>query len=99
MTVAAAAGWAAPAFVLSVFFSLNLVLFILNILPVPPLDGSGVLPWLLGPKRGAFYQQVFHQPMMSLVGILVAWRVFAMIFWPLFFYVVGLLYPGLSYQR
>src|SRR5512140_2727377 len=40
--VGAAAGssWPTIAFVLSVFFSLNLVLACLNLIPLPPLDGS-----------------------------------------------------------
>ena len=29
--------------ILSILFSLNLILFIFNILPMPPLDGSGIL--------------------------------------------------------
>jgi Zn-dependent protease len=41
---AAAPGWESVAFVLSVLFTMNLILFVLNIMPVPPLEGSGVLP-------------------------------------------------------
>ncbi len=37
----------AAAFLVSTFFSLNIVLFALNLLPVPPLDGSGALPLVL----------------------------------------------------
>lgn len=37
-----------------VFFSLNLLLFVFNLLPVHPLDGGKVLSWLMGPK----YQHV-----------------------------------------
>lgn len=89
--------WGGAAFVLSVFFSLNLVLFMLNILPVPPLDGSGVLPALLSPSAAARYQQLFYQPMMGWVGILVAWRVFAMVWQPAFLFAVNLLYPDANY--
>lgn len=33
------------------FFSLNLILFVFNLLPVHPLDGGKVLGWLLGPRH------------------------------------------------
>lgn len=36
--------------VLSVFFSLNLLLAVFNLLPLPPLDGSGALPLFMSPE-------------------------------------------------
>jgi Zn-dependent protease len=39
---------------LRTFFSLNIVLFVFNLIPVHPLDGGKVLHWLMGPK----YQNV-----------------------------------------
>ncbi|MCX4245779.1 site-2 protease family protein [Paraliomyxa miuraensis] len=35
---------------LLVFYSLNVLLFAFNLLPVHPLDGGKVLAWILGPK-------------------------------------------------
>lgn len=43
--------WQLP---IGMFFALNLVLFVFNLLPLHPLDGGKVLGWLLGPK----YQHV-----------------------------------------
>lgn len=34
--------------------TINLILMVLNLLPIPPLDGSRVVSWLL-PKKWAFY--------------------------------------------
>ncbi|MGD8869590.1 MAG: hypothetical protein PVI01_18370, partial [Gemmatimonadales bacterium] len=89
----------AVALLLGVFFSLNLVLLVLNMLPVPPLDGSGALPLLLSPQATRRYQDfLWRQPALGWIGILVAWQVFAVIFHPLFLLAVNLLYPGASYQ-
>ena len=89
----------AIAFFLGALFSLNLVLFVLNMLPIPPLDGSGALPLLLKPEMVPRYQDfIWSQPVLSWIGIVVAWQVFDFIFDPLFLAAVNLLYPGVSYS-
>lgn len=89
----------AVALLLGVIFSLNLVLLVLNMLPVPPLDGSGALPLLLSPQATRRYQDfIWRQPALGWIGIIVAWQVFAVIFQPLFLLAVNLLYPGASYH-
>jgi Zn-dependent protease len=88
----------AAAFVLGTFFSLNLVLFALNLLPIPPLDGSGAVPLLLGPETARRYLDFVNQPMLGWIGILVAWQVFDAIFDPLFLAAVNLLYPEIGYS-
>jgi Zn-dependent protease len=90
--------WPAVAFLLGVFFSMNLVLGALNLIPLPPLDGSGALPLLL-PERAALRYQEFlwSQPMLGWIGILVAWRIFDGIFPPIFLFFVNLLHPGAHY--
>jgi len=86
------------AFVLSVFFSMNLVLAALNVIPVPPLDGSAALGLFLSPGTANRYQMfLWTQPMIGLVGMLVAWRVFDLIFQPIFLLAVNLLYAGVTY--
>ena len=100
VTATSAGGVAnAVALLLGVFFSLNLVLFILNMLPLPPLDGSGALPLLLSPAATRRYQDfVWSNPGMGWIGIIVAWQVFDFVFNPLFLMAVNLLYPGVSYH-
>jgi Zn-dependent protease len=90
--------WQGLALLLSVFFSMNLVLLGLNILPVPPLDGSAAVPLLLSDRATARYQEfLWRQPGLALLGILVAWQVFGYVFRPLFLFAVNLLYPGVRY--
>lgn len=89
----------AAALLLGVIFSLNLVLFILNMLPVPPLDGSGALPLLLSSQATRRYQDfIWSQPALGWIGILVAWQIFDVVFNPVFLIAVNLLYPGASYH-
>ncbi len=75
--------------------SLNLLLFILNLIPLPPLDGSAVLNILLGDKIGRRYQQfLWRSPWMGLIGLLLAWNLIGKIFWPFLFLCLSLIYSG-----
>jgi Zn-dependent protease len=87
----------ALALVLGVFFSMNLLLFVLNMLPVPPLDGSGALLLLIPQSRATAYQMWMRQPLVSWIGIILVFRFVGEIFVPIFFACVGILYPGVSY--
>jgi Zn-dependent protease len=96
---AASAPWADSVVVpLSILFSLNLILFLFNLLPLPPLDGSAVLPMFMSGAAAERYHNVLRQPMFSLLGLLLAWRVFPPIYAPLQLLALRLLYPGVSYQ-
>jgi Zn-dependent protease len=83
---------------LSVAFALNLLLFVFNLLPVPPLDGSGALPLLMPQDLARKYMMfLFTNPMLAWMGILVAWRAFDYIFSPVFLWALRALYPGVGY--
>ncbi len=89
---------AGAAFVLSIFFSMNLLLFVLNMIPLPPLDGSGALPLILPEAWHAGYRRLIHQPIFALIGLVIVWNLIGEIFWPLFFSAISLLYPGVHYS-
>ncbi len=90
--------WSGIAFLLSVFFSLNLLLGAFNLLPVPPLDGSGAVPLLLTPAATAKYQEfIWTQRGLSFIGIVIAWKVFDTIFHPLWLFAVNLVHAGVRY--
>lgn len=84
--------WVPLAKLLSIAFMLNLLLFGFNLLPLPPLDGSAMMPLLLGDRLGAAYLEFIRQPMWSFVGLLAAWRLFGYVFNPLASFALGLLY-------
>ncbi len=83
---------------LSIAFTLNLVLMLFNLLPIPPLDGSGFFGFFLDEERMLRLQELFHRPYVGLVGILIAWQVFPHVFGPVFRFSLGLLYPGLEFR-
>ncbi len=65
---------------LSILFMLNLLLFTFNLLPVPPLDGSTGVTLLMSEEMSKKFTEFIHNPMFSMVGILIAWVVFGRIF-------------------
>ena len=85
------------AMLLSVFFCLNLVLFALNLIPVPPLDGYGALGLLLPQDLTLRYEEMLARSGVGWFGILIAWWIFSQIFDPIFWVAVSLLYPEVSY--
>ncbi len=88
----------AAAFTLSVALNLNLLLFLFNLIPLPPLDGSGVMQGLFPATAGRLFDSLAGNPMLSLFGLLVAWRIFGYIFRPAFKVLLVLLYPDISYS-
>jgi Zn-dependent protease len=85
------------AYLLSAFFTMNLVLLLLNLIPVPPLDGSGALPLFLPDHWAERYRDLCARPGVALIGILIAWTIFGEILMPTFLVAVNFLYPGLYY--
>jgi Zn-dependent protease len=90
--------WHAAGFVASAFFSLNLLLCLFNLIPLPPLDGSGIVPLFLEPARARAYQEfIFANRGLGMLGMLVAWKIFDPIFHPAWLFAVNLLHTGVSY--
>ena len=90
--------WPALATMVSAFFSMNLLLAAFNLLPFPPLDGSGAVPILLSDETARKYQTfVWSNRWFGLVGLIIAWQLFRYVFEPVFFAAVNLLYPGVRY--
>ncbi|HEX9106492.1 MAG TPA: site-2 protease family protein [Longimicrobiales bacterium] len=97
--VEAQGAWDGAALLVSAFFSMNLLLAVFNLLPLPPLDGSGAAPLLLSPTATRGYQRFLRSsPMLGVIGMLLAWQVFSFIFNPIFLGAVNLLYPGAGFH-
>jgi Zn-dependent protease len=97
--VSAAAGDADfVATILSVFLMLNVLLGVFNLLPLPPLDGGSVFSIFLPEDLGRRVREFQSNGMFSIIGLLVAWRLFPSLIDPIFSTVLRLVHPGLSYQ-
>jgi Zn-dependent protease len=84
--------WAFCSKLLSLFFSLNLLLGAFNLLPLPPLDGSSLPLFFLRGGAAEKYWTALRHPMFSWVGLVLAWKLFAGVYPPLFEFASNLLY-------
>ena len=83
---------------LSLLFSLNVLLGAFNLLPIPPLDGYGVLG-LFASEEGARRLESIRRRLggFAIIGLLLGWQFFAKIYEPLFGIALQALYPSLHY--
>ncbi|MCX7045564.1 MAG: site-2 protease family protein [Candidatus Sumerlaeota bacterium] len=86
--------WIGVAAVLSMSFIISLIGFVFNLLPLPPLDGSGVLMLFMRTESAARYQIFMSQPMISIIGLLIAWRIFGYLFSFIYPIAYHCLYPS-----
>lgn len=95
----ASAGWTEIlAKIISVMFSLNLILFIFNLIPFPPLDGSAIPPLYLSEEAGRKYISFIRNPVFAIAGLFIAWKLFDLIYFRVHLIVINLLYPGSNYN-
>jgi Zn-dependent protease len=81
-------------FVSSWVFSLNLILFVFNLIPIPPLDGASVIGLFVSEQTARKLQAWMAQPVVALGGLLVAWLLMRRIFGPALRIAIDLLYLG-----
>ncbi|HSI10637.1 MAG TPA: site-2 protease family protein [Chthoniobacter sp.] len=81
---------------LSIIFSLNLILAVFNLLPLPSLDGSSLPLLFLHGSAAQKYMAALWNPSLRIVGLVVAWQGFRYIFAPIRQIAMQVLYPGAS---
>ena len=82
---------------LAVFLVLNILLFVFNMLPVPPLDGASALGGVLPEGAARSVREWTANPVFALLGILIAWQVFPYLARPIFQILLWLVHPGERY--
>jgi Zn-dependent protease len=90
---AAAGDWGFVATLLSVFLMLNVLLGTLNMIPLPPLDGGSVISIFLPEHLGRRLREFQRNGSLSIIGLVVAWRIFPYLAGPIFVTVLRLLHP------
>ncbi|MEO6740794.1 MAG: site-2 protease family protein [Chthoniobacteraceae bacterium] len=79
---------------LGVVFSLNVLLMTFNLIPLPPFDGASVPLFFLRGSAATSWQQLMWSPAAQLMGFIVAFKGFGMIFHPIHTFAMNLLYFG-----
>jgi Zn-dependent protease len=83
---------------ISMLFSMNLILLVLNIIPLPPLDGSGMIALFLSDDAARKYQSVISNPAFAFIGLLLAWQAFTPLFEFIFIRVINIVYWGAGFS-
>ncbi len=82
------------AMLVSALYAMNLLLLVLNLIPVPPLDGSAVVGLVLPEETVRKLQSTVNQSGLGLIGLLVAFVAIREGFWPIFVATLGVLFAG-----
>ena len=77
---------------LSVLLSLNAMLFVFNLLPLPPLDGAAVVTLALPAPTARAIRAAVASPALTFMGIFAAWQLFPSLARPLLGLLVRLLH-------
>ena len=83
---------------LSITFSLNLLLLFFNLLPFPPLDGSCIPFFFLSDEGAERYWNLLRSPGIAIFGMLIAWKVFPAIYSPIHHAALRILYPEVTFS-
>jgi len=76
------------ALLVSVLFSLNVLLCVFNLIPITPLDGTSLMEFLLQGQTLRAYRAAMEHPSLRIFGIFIAWWVMGIIYHP--FHVLAL---------
>lgn len=74
----------------SVLINLNVLLGVFNLLPLPPLDGAGVVEGFFPKRLGPLYESMRGAPLMQFVTLIAAWQILPYLVGPSFSLVIQL---------
>lgn len=83
---------------LSVLLMFNVIAGTFNLIPLPPLDGGAIITIFLPENIADQLRDLERNGAFSMVGLLIAWRIFPLMVDPLFATVLKLVHPNLSYS-
>jgi Zn-dependent protease len=83
---------------LTVLLMLNALLFVFNMLPLPPLDGACAIGGLLPERAALAVRGLLSNPAFSLLGFLVAWQIFPHFASPFFGALLKVVHPADIYS-
>jgi len=87
------------AVMVSILFTLNILLLVFNLIPVAPLDGTALAEFVLRGKLLDKYRMLMAHPNLQFFGLFIAWVVLNKIYVPVYRAALNLLYLpyGVSY--
>ena len=85
------------AFMVSILFTLNLLLFVFNLIPVAPMDGTALGEFILKGETLCKYRNIMANSSLRVFGILIAWVFLDFIFGPVHLLALNLLYIWRGY--
>ncbi len=80
---------------LSIMLLLNMVLFLLNLMPIPPLDGATAIGLVLSEDLALRLREALRAPGIAIVALVLIFLGFGLVVRPLWRGLVELLHPGL----
>ncbi len=83
---------------LSILVVLNTILFVLNLIPFPPLDGATVITLFLSDDAALRIRDMLSSPQVGFIGLLIVFLLFGEVVPWLWGAVVFLVHPDVSYQ-
>jgi Zn-dependent protease len=90
--------FAGLAIFISMMFNLNLIMVVLNLIPLPPLDGSSIITLFLDERVARGYRSVITNPMFGFIGLFIAWQVFSPLIDVVFPLTMNILYWGAGFH-
>ena len=78
---------------LLIFFQLNVLLFVLNLLPSPPLDGASAVTLLMPERTAQAWRDTLRNPSLSMITLLLVWMVFPSVAGPVLKWAVKVVLP------